>query len=138
MIYTPLTKRAMVIAYEAHHGQVAKSGLPYINHPLHLAETMDDETSCCVALLHDVAEDTDVTLDMLAREFPPEVIDALKKNSLETLLQPGPARDHMIEEMADTLMFFVDTMACMNVTADELSQAYREKHERNVKRWLKD
>ena len=67
-----------------------------------------------------------------------EVIDALKKNSLETLLQPGPARDHMIEEMADTLMFFVDTMACMNVTADELSQAYREKHERNVKRWLKD
>lgn len=78
MIYTPLTKRAMVIAYEAHHGQVDKSGLPYINHPLHLAETMDDETSCCVALLHDVAEDTDVTLDMLAQEFPPEVIDALK------------------------------------------------------------
>lgn len=78
MIYTPLTKRAMVIAYEAHHGQVDKSGLPYINHPLHLAEAMDDETSCCVALLHDVAEDTDITLDMLAQEFPPEVIDALK------------------------------------------------------------
>lgn len=67
-----------------------------------------------------------------------EVIDALKKNSLDTLLQLGPARDHMIEEMADTLMFFVDTMACMDVTADELSQAYREKHERNIKRWLKD
>ena len=78
MIYTELTKRAMSIAYNAHHGQVDKAGLPYIFHPLHLAEAMDDEISCCVALLHDVAEDTDITLRMLAEEFPPEVMDALK------------------------------------------------------------
>ena len=78
MIYTPLTNRAMKVAYEAHHGQVDYNGIPYIFHPIHMAEQMDDEISCCVALLHDVAEDTDVTIEELARIFPKEVIDPLK------------------------------------------------------------
>ena len=78
MLYTPLTAKAMKIAYSAHHGQVDKGGLPYIFHPYHLAEQMDDEISCCAALLHDVAEDTDITLEDLAKEFPEEVMDVLK------------------------------------------------------------
>lgn len=78
MVYTPLTNRAMVIAYNAHHGQLDYNGIPYIFHPIHLAEQMEDELSCCAALLHDVAEDTEVKLEDLAREFPREVIDALK------------------------------------------------------------
>ena len=77
MIYTPLTKAAMAIAYNAHHGQVDKCGAPYIFHPIHLAEQMDDEYSCCVALLHDVVEDTDVTLEELKTVFPREVTDAV-------------------------------------------------------------
>ena len=51
MIYTPLTNKAMIIAYNAHHGQTDYNGIPYIYHPLHLAEQMDDEISCCAALL---------------------------------------------------------------------------------------
>lgn len=78
MIYTPLTNRAMKVAYEAHHGQVDYNGIPYIFHPVHLAEQMDDEISCCAALLHDVVEDTDVTMAELARIFPKEVIEVLK------------------------------------------------------------
>ncbi len=78
MIYTTLTNKAMKIAYNAHHGQTDKSGLPYIFHPYHLAEQMTDETSTCVALLHDVVEDTPLSLDDLAQEFPPAVIDALR------------------------------------------------------------
>lgn len=77
MIYTPLTKKAMTIAYEAHKGQKDKGGVPYIFHPVHLAEQMDDEISVCVALLHDVAEDTDYTLKQLGEMFPPEVTEAL-------------------------------------------------------------
>lgn len=79
MIYTILTNKAMRIAYDAHQGQVDKAGLPYIFHPFHLAEQMTDEISTCVALLHDVAEDTAVSLDDLASEFPPEVMEPLRK-----------------------------------------------------------
>lgn len=77
MIYTELTNKAMKIAYAAHHGQTDYNGIPYIFHPIHLAEQMDDEISCCAALLHDVVEDTSVTMDELAQEFPEEVIAVL-------------------------------------------------------------
>ena len=78
MIYTALTMKAMQIAYEAHHGQVDQSGMPYIFHPYHLAEQMEDEITTCVALLHDTIEDTEVTFEELEREFPKEVMNALK------------------------------------------------------------
>ena len=78
MIYTELTNKAMRIAYDAHHGQTDYNGIPYIFHPIHLAEAMDNEISCCVALLHDVVEDTDVTMEELASLFPEEVVSALK------------------------------------------------------------
>lgn len=78
MIYTALTKKAMKLAYDAHHGQTDKAGLPYIFHPCHLAEQMTDETSVCVALLHNVAEDAAVTFEDLEREFPTEVTEALR------------------------------------------------------------
>ena len=78
MIYTELTNKALRIAYDAHAGQLDKCGAPYIAHPLHGAEQMDDEASPCVALLHDVVEDSDVTLDDLARDFPPEVIEGIR------------------------------------------------------------
>lgn len=77
MIYTHLTNEAMKIAYAAHHGQVDKGGIPYIFHPYHLAEQMPDEYTTCVALLHDVVEDTEVTLEALAKVFPKEVVDAV-------------------------------------------------------------
>ena len=78
MIYTELTNKAMKIAYAAHQGQVDYNGIPYIFHPIHLAEAMDDEISCCAALLHDVVEDTAVTMEDLAKEFPEEVIAVLR------------------------------------------------------------
>ncbi len=77
MIYTPLTNKAMKIAYDAHNGQFDQSGLPYIFHPYHLAEQMKDEITVCIALLHDVMEDTEVTYETLSKEFPNEVMDAL-------------------------------------------------------------
>ena len=78
MIYTELTNKAMKIAYAAHHGQTDYNGIPYIFHPIHLAEQMEDEISCCAALLHNVVEDTAVTMEDLAAEFPEEVIAVLR------------------------------------------------------------
>lgn len=77
MIYTPLTKKAMCLAYRAHHGQLDCNGVPYIFHPIHVAEQMEEEISCCAALLHDVLEDTPVTREELLLEFPEAVVEAV-------------------------------------------------------------
>ncbi len=61
----------------AHHGQLRKSGEPYINHPLHvariLAEIGMDEKTIAAGLLHDVPEDTEATLDDVREKFGDEV-----------------------------------------------------------------
>ena len=80
MIYTDLTKLAMKVAFDVHKDQVDISKLPYIYHPIHLAEQMDDEYSVCVALLHDVIEDTDDiigAINLLEMGFPEEVVNAV-------------------------------------------------------------
>ncbi len=79
MIYTPMTKKALKLCFEAHRDQTDKSGMPYVFHPFHLAEQMTDEYTVTVALLHDVVEDTDITFeDITGMGFPAEVTDALK------------------------------------------------------------
>ena len=87
MIYTEMTIRAARIAEQAHRGQFDKAGMPYIFHPLHLAEQMTDEVTAAVALLHDVMEDTDVTEAELTAQFPPRIMEALR------LLTHDPAED---------------------------------------------
>ena len=75
MIYTEMTITAMKIAYDAHLGQLDYNDVPYIFHPYHLAEQMDDEISCTVALLHDVVEDTSLTFADLEQIFPKQVVE---------------------------------------------------------------
>ena len=78
MIYTPMTKKAINLIYEKHKNQFDKAGLPYVLHPIHVAEQMDDENSTLTALLHDIVEDTDVSFqDLIDYNFPEEVVDAL-------------------------------------------------------------
>ncbi len=78
MIYTELTKKAMCLCFEKHKNQIDKCGIPYPFHPFHVAESMKDEYTTCVALLHDIIEDTDITdIDLLNMGFPPIVVDAI-------------------------------------------------------------
>ena len=78
MIYTEMTKKALKLCFEAHKEQIDKSGMPYVFHPFHLAEQMQDEESTIVALLHDVVEDTDYTLDDLSKMgFDDSVLTAI-------------------------------------------------------------
>lgn len=78
MLYTPMTKAAMKLCFDAHKDQTDKSGLPYVFHPMHLAEQMTEEAATVVALLHDVVEDTDYTLeDLRAFGFSEEAVAAI-------------------------------------------------------------
>ncbi len=77
---------AYVMANEAHDGQLRKSGEPYIIHPLNVAllqvELGMDTPSIVAALLHDVVEDTEVSLDTVKKKFGAEVaelVDGLTK-----------------------------------------------------------
>lgn len=78
MIYTDQTRKAMQIAYRAHHGQTDKSGVPYLYHPIHLAEQMNDEVTVTAALLHDVLEDSPMTAaELRAAGISPQAVDAV-------------------------------------------------------------
>ena len=74
LLYTPLTKKAMQLCFAAHKNQFDKSGMPYVIHPLHLAEQMETEEEVCTALLHDVLEDAAYTLSELRKAGIPEVV----------------------------------------------------------------
>lgn len=79
MIYTDLTKKALKLCFEAHKEQTDKTGLPYVFHPFHLAEQMQTEETVITALLHDVVEDTELTVrDLADMGFPKDVLDALE------------------------------------------------------------
>lgn len=74
-------RRAFEVARAAHAGQIDKGGGDYINHPLTVARAVGKDVSAIiVALLHDVAEDTAVTLDDLQAAIPltANELDALK------------------------------------------------------------
>ena len=65
------------LASEAHHGQLRLSGDPYVTHPVEVAVILIDlgldTDSIIAALLHDVVEDTDVTLEQIQKKFGPDV-----------------------------------------------------------------
>lgn len=92
MIYTPLVQKAIKFAYRAHHGQTDQSGIPYIFHPFAVAEMVcassPQELFVCAALLHDVLEDTRITIEELQKEFPKEVAEAVM------LLTHQPGEDY--------------------------------------------
>lgn len=93
MIYTEATKKAMKFCFQAHKDQTDKSGIPYVFHPIHLAEQMQDEDTTVVALLHDVVEDTDYTIeDIAALGFSERVIAAI---ALMTHAENVPYMDYV-------------------------------------------
>ena len=78
MIYTAKTKMALKLCFEAHKEQTDKSGMPYVFHHFHLAEQMNTEETTIVALLHDLVEDTDYTIEnLIAMGFDKAVTDAI-------------------------------------------------------------
>ncbi|MDO5346268.1 MAG: MazG-like family protein [Lachnospiraceae bacterium] len=64
-----------------------------------------------------------------------EVIDIVKKNGDIKAIEDGNIRRNLVEEMADVLMYYNDVMLCYGITTEELKSIYKEKHEKNMKRW---
>ena len=71
-------EKAIHIAVNTHYNQKDKGGEPYIFHPLRVMDACASLEARIVAILHDVVEDTDITIEMLRQEFPPQIIEALK------------------------------------------------------------
>lgn len=85
---TDLLQRAIEIATKMHDGQLDKAGEPYITHPISVMNQVETVAEKIVAVLHDVIEDTPLTLADLKREgFPDEIlaaIDAISKRAGES------------------------------------------------------
>lgn len=70
--------RAITLAAQLHEGQTDKGGNPYILHPLRLMLRANSDDERITALLHDIVEDTSVTLDKLRNEgFVERIIEAI-------------------------------------------------------------
>ena len=64
-----------------------------------------------------------------------EVIDIIKKHGAEKANGDKALRGHLIEELADVLMYYNDVLLCYGITAEELKETYIRKFEKNMKRW---
>ncbi len=79
MLYTPMTRKAMTLACEAHHGRKDRSGVPCIFHPARVAAGFTNEAEACVAWLRDAMEDARLTIAGLrVAGFGAAVCDALQ------------------------------------------------------------
>ena len=64
-----------------------------------------------------------------------EVIDIVKKHGGENAAANEDVREHLVEELADVLMYYNDVLLCYGIGVEELKRAYTEKFEKNMTRW---
>ena len=128
MIYTPITKKAIKLCFEAHKEQVDKSGMPYVFHPFHLAEQMQTEETTVVALLHDLVEDTDYTIeDLVSMGFSKNITDAIAfgliSESLTAKLNELEIQKMSLEQQ---LRDFKDTVTITDIDPSVILSDYAE------------
>jgi (p)ppGpp synthase/HD superfamily hydrolase len=120
---------AIQLARRSHEGQLDKSGRPYIAHPLRVMGHLRGEHERMTAVLHDVVEDTDVTLDDLAAlGCPDEVLAAVAAISK----QPGEEQsDYLARVMANPIALAVKRADIAdNMSPDRLSRLDASTQER--------
>lgn len=107
-------EKAIAMAVKAHQGQLDRAGRPYILHPLTVMLRMETEEAMMVAVLHDVVEDSPLTLDDLRvagfsdtvvaaidalsnrdGESYPDFIERLSHNPLAVQVKLGDLQDNM-------------------------------------------
>lgn len=114
MLYTENIKKAINFMFKKQKNQVDKGNIPYVFHPWHIAEQFNEEKRVIVALLHDILEDTETTIEELQNEnFDNQVIKALlllkyEKDKdyfeyIKSLANNKIARDVKIEDLKHNL-----------------------------------
>lgn len=101
--------KALLIALKAHRGQKSKDGGPEVLHPIRVGLMGKNKYEIVLGLLHDVVEDSSVTMDTVAQKFPQEIVDAL------TLL----TKNCSYEEYVDRIKFSGNKLA-FNVKVNDL------------------
>lgn len=140
-----LLDRAIKFAVDAHSGSVRKgTAVPYILHPLEAAAIVGgmtcDEEALAAAVLHDVVEDTDVTLEQLRRNFGARVADLVREESENKRRgQPKAETWHVRkQETLDALRAQRDLtvkMICLGDKLANLRALYRDKERLGDKLW---
>ena len=131
-------EQAISVALDAHEGHTDKAGTTYIRHPLRLMEEVDTEEERIAAVLHDVVEDADCTLQEIDTKFGSDVceaVDALTKRDDESYMEfversaANPiARKVKIADIEDN----------MDLTRlNSVDQSVLEKQETYHEAWLK-
>ena len=110
-----LLNKAYVFSVQAHGQQLRHSGDPYYAHPIEVAGIVAslhlDVATICTALLHDVLEDTDATIEDLSREFTPEIaelVDGVTKLGQVEMTRDNPSRE---QAQAENFQKFVLAMS---------------------------
>lgn len=125
--WSPIVERALRIAATHHAPQSRKgSDIPYITHPFGVAMLLqrfgfDNDEILAAALLHDVVEDTEYTLDELASDFPPTVVETVaslseRKYDEQNIMRPW--KDRKLEHIEQVKAASPTTRAI--VLADKL------------------
>ena len=103
-----LVDRAYALADAAHNGQRRRSGEPYICHPLSVAQILVelgmDSESIAAALMHDVAEDTEVTIGQISAKFGPEVALLVDGVTKLTQIRFSNVEDRQAENLRKMLL----------------------------------
>ncbi|WP_456254774.1 HD domain-containing protein [Pseudomonas iridis] len=112
---TQTLERAIAIAATAHAGQVDKGGAPYILHPLKVMLRMTTLEERIVAVLHDVVEDCEISLDDLRKEgFSEEVLTAIQS----VTKVPGESYEDFAERAAQNPIGRVVKLADLEENSD--------------------
>lgn len=112
---TELIRKAYCLSKNAHKGQVDKAGRDYFLHPCVVAENVHTVNEKVVALLHDVVEDTEVSLqDLEDAGFPRVVVDAVDAITKRA----GEAYDKYIERVKNNRIALIVKISDMQHNSD--------------------
>ncbi len=138
-----LLEKAIIWACIAHTGQVDKAGEPYILHPLHVMSKMNSETDRIVAVLHDVVEDSNITVESIHNSFGTKVANAIfalthqKKDGYLTAYIPRVCTDSIARRVKVVdLKHNMDMERLSEITAQDINRhtKYR-KAQKMIEEW---